>query len=278
MKRGRILLVLVLLVAFIQAVSAIDTKITVNTLPEHDIMVGVLKTGEIYYLLDSFHKNSGSSGVVTVTYSSSLDVIDVGVWVKKDNQLIIKERFESKYTGSPIEVEVYPEGYARPEPENDTIENETIVNETEVDEVVPEQAGEDVVEEVIEEQSDAAPGITGAVASDGEGFLSKNMIYIVVVLAVLIIVVFMGTIAFKRKKGPEAQEIKEIKVKKLSEVKIEKKEKIEDYKKSIEDAEKKIEEAQKEIKKVKNAERIEEIRKKIQEDQKELEKLEKGED
>jgi hypothetical protein len=278
MKRGKVLIALVLLLVSTQAISAIDTKITINTFSNHDVMIGVLKTGEIYYLLDSFHKNSGPEGKLTVTYSSDVDIIDVGVWVKKNNQLIVKKRFEDQYTGAPLEFDVYPESYVPPEPEeteNETIENETVVNETEeekINETVTGEVEEEPAEETTEEGVDVSPGITGAVASDSEGFLSKNIMYFVIGLIVLIIVFFAGVMATKKRGGS-----REIKVKKMDDLKKEKKEKMDDYKKSIEDAEKKIEEAQKEIKKIKNAEKIEELKKKLIEDQKELMKL-RGED
>lgn len=271
MKRGRLIttfLVLFFLLVTINFVSAISTSITVTTLPNHDIMVGILKPDEIYYLLDSFHGKTNVNGEFSLTYISSLDVIDIGVWVKKDNQVIATERFNDHYTGSPISLEVFPEGYINPSKNKSTQQNETNLTTETNKTVVNTTSNQAIPNETLANGTgvDVSPGITGSATSEEKGFMSKNIKYIIIVLIVLIVAFVVRFIIKKKTANPAIG--KEIKVKKLSEVKKEK-----DYKKIIEDAEKKIDEAKKEINSFKNAEKIQEINRRMIEDQKELKRL-----
>lgn len=265
----KLTLILTIFILLVQLISAVDTEITVKTLPGHKIMISALNPGEIYSLIQSFHEDSGAIGEVSVVLSSTVNYFDVAVWVKKDNQVILYKKFENGYpSGTPIVLELYPEWYIKEEKTNNlsleenkttSSENTTIINET-----------ADIFEEKTEQQQNS-PNLGGSVIS-GQGFLSDKRIYYGIGIFALLLIVAIFAIKLKnRSKKP-----REIKIRKLSDIQAEKKEKFQYAKKIIENAEKKINEAQEEIRRIKNQGKIEEVKKKILEDEKELARLREG--
>src|SRR3989344_3849128 len=113
--KGRVILVLPLLMLFvIPLVFAADTKITVTTLPNHDVDISVLRHGQVYSLIESYHKNSGSGGNISVTTTTTESMVDVLVWVKKDNVIVKYEKFETGFpVGTPINLDVFPDWYIK---------------------------------------------------------------------------------------------------------------------------------------------------------------------
>jgi hypothetical protein len=269
------------LILIAPTVIAADTEIVIKTVPFANVNINILDpNSDSFTLLKNFNQDADNYGDLSFIFSSDKPKFDLTIYVKKNDKKVGDARAENNVVGEDLYFEVVPEGFEllyRPEEEaNETEEsNETVVNETVV---------ENITEEVIEEpqEEEVTPGITGAATSGEEGsFFSNNILYFGLGLVVLIIVFFMGAVVSKKRVGSSS---KEIKVRKLSDLKKDKKEqkdkkeKLSDYKQAIEDAEKKIDDAQKEIKKLKNVDKISEIKKRMIEDQKELLKLRGGED
>ena len=191
-----------------------------------------------------------------------------------DNSKVAYKKLESQDTGEEIYIEVVPSNFEiieTPEPEPEI--NETLVVENET-------TNESEQEEIQEEPAEKKSKISGKAIFGKEGTL-KTILYIIggIILAGII---FFSSNKFLKSKAP-----KDIKIKKLSELKDEKKEKteeqkekteeqkekIDDYKEAIEDAQRKIKEAQEEINRLRNQDRIKEVEKRIEQEQKELRKL-----
>ena len=82
-KEKRLIFILLVLILSTQVISAISSEVTVKTVPNHKIMISILKPGEIYSLIESFHKETGPTGEVPITFSYEGSTFDVAVWVKK---------------------------------------------------------------------------------------------------------------------------------------------------------------------------------------------------
>ena len=236
-------------------------------------MISALRPGQTYSLIQSFHQDTGSEGEVSIILPYEQETFNLAIWVKKDGEVVVYEKFEDEFqTGTEVSLEIYPDWYTPPEPEI----NETL-NET--SEVIIENESE-VMEEIPAEEESAETKPTGAAIFGDEGILSKKTAYYA-----LGILVLLGGFVFTKTMRKKFASSKEIKVKKLSEIQADKKEKIKDKMEIIEDAERKIKEAQEEIKKIKDddalkkrEEKIKAAKQKIIEDEKELMRLRKGEE
>ena len=114
MKRNIFFVIFWMALFVFPLISAVDTKITVQTLPEHDVDVSVLKPTEGYSLIESFHKKSDSNGTVSITFSTTESEFYARIWLKKDNVIIEYKKFEEGYpAGTPLNLEVYPEWYIK---------------------------------------------------------------------------------------------------------------------------------------------------------------------
>lgn len=266
----KLTLILTIFILLVQLISAVDTEITVKTLPGHKIMISALNPGEGYSLINSFHKDSGPTGEVSIILSSTVNYFDVAVWVKKDNQVILYKKFENGYpSGTPIVLELYPEWYVKEEVNNLSLEeNTTISSENISSENITINETAVILEEKTEQQN---PSLGGSVIF-GEGFFSNNKIYYGIGIIALLAIITIFAIKIKNR----SKEPREIKIRKLSDIQAEKKEKFQYAKKIIENAEKKINEAQEEIRSIKNKGKIEEVKNKILEYEQELARLREG--
>lgn len=263
------------------SVSAAITKVKISTYADHDLEVSFLKP-ESFVQLDILKENSGPSGEVVYEFSTIEDYFDMNVFVKENNTVVLHERFDANEAGVPIHL-ILIQGATQIIRNYENVEAQTTDSEDQETEVYVEenQTEENITEEnttVTQEDTtaDSSPGITGLATSDESAkpkSFFDNIFYYIIGLLVLSGIVFLGVSRMKKHSGT-----KEIKVKKLSDIKKDKKQKIDDYKQAIDDAEKKIEEAQKEIKRLKNVDRISEVKKRLIEDQKELMKLRSGDD
>ncbi|MBI3622841.1 hypothetical protein HY212_02035 [Candidatus Pacearchaeota archaeon] len=263
--KGVLFLLLVLIT--LQFASAVTTPIIVQTFSNHDIMVSVLRPGYVYNLIESFHGVSDTDGKFSATLNTNnSDKIDIKVWVKKDNQAIATQKFKGYDVGSPINLEVYPEGYKKPEPvintsiEENSTSNETVVNNT---------------NETVNDTQAQGSLLTGAAIKEGKSS-GKTLYYIIGAIVLLGIIGFTSAVMLRRREYSP----KEIKVRKLSEIQKERQEmkgkSAEEYKRAYEAAQKKVEESQKEINKLKNQEKIKQIEDRIAKERDEVNRLRRG--
>lgn len=255
---------LLVLIFLVQLISAIDTEITIKTLPNHNVNINFLNPspddGVISF--DNFNENSGESGNLSFVFSSNEPKFDITVFVMKSTEKIVYERFDNNTAGESLYLILFSQG-------SEIIKNfEAVTNQTLEENSTINETNET---EVVNESEDGAK-ITGSAFFGEEGlFSNKTTYYVIGAIILLGIGVFVFFKLKKKQKIP-----KEIKVKKLSELQTEKKEKLQDNKEIIEDAEKKIKEAQEDIRKIKNEDKIKEAKKKLIEDEKDLIRLREG--
>ena len=257
----KIIFSLLVLIFLVQVISAIDTEITIKTLPDHDVNINFLNPspGEGNINFESFHENSGESGNISFVFSSNEVKFDITAFVMKSTEKIVYKRFDDNTAGESLYLTLFPEG-------SEIIRNfEAVTNQTlEENSTINETLEENETETEIE--------ITGSAIFGEEGIFSKKATYYVIGAIIL-----LGIGAFVFFKLKEKQKTpKEVKIKKLSELQTEKKEKLGNKEEIIEDAEKKIKEAQEDIRKIKNEDKIKEAKKKLIEDEKQLMRLREG--
>jgi len=257
MKKVRLFYIFILLLfLFIVQVSAINTEIKIKTLPYHEVQVAVAKPmSSTFESWGNFKNYSDQYGDASFIFSSDKYAFDLIVFIKKDNEKIMTPQkfLESFPAGEPIYLEIAPAGFEFIETPGEVIEeveNETIIEEN-------------VVE----------PEVTGSAVFGEGGILSKKVIIYVIGTIILLGIGAFVIIKIIKKKPKTS---KDIKIKKLSELQDEKKEKVQDKEGIIEDAEKKIKEAQEDIRKIRSEDKIKEARQKIIEDEKELMRLRQG--
>lgn len=272
--KGKIILSLVLLLFIVQAVSAIETKVNIKTIPGDTVQITFSDSSSASFSAlegGMFNGISDEYGDFNFVFTSEKEEFNIIIYVKdpEGNKRVPVEKITKHPAGETLLLRLAPDWF-------DFIENpiSEIVNDTNVTEENLTEEGEEIIpeEEIVEifdETNDQSSGITGAVIFGEGGILSGKTLYYVGGILVILIA-SLGTLKIIKHKRTKEPKEREIKVKKLSEVQKEKKEKIEDYKDIIERAEQKIKEAQEEIKKVKDHGRISEHEKKIAEAKKKL--------
>lgn len=272
--RRNIILILVVVLLLANFVAATETTIKVKTLPYVNVNLNIKESGSNEVFENGrFNANSDQYGDVTFIFSSSVPVFNIGYFVKDDTDMkVASGKLENQDAGGEIYLEAVPDGFQIIEtPSLETEENitEEVANET-IEESIEEEEILDEVETKKDKKKEDKEKVTALSISDGS--LSINIRILYYVLGILVI----GGLVFyflKRKKSP-----KEIRIKKLSELKKDKAERIDEQEKVIKEAEDKIENARKELKKIRNEDKISELKKKLVEDEKALMKLRRGED
>jgi hypothetical protein len=272
MKRKILFIFLLTAFMLLSFVSAVETEITVETLPEHNVEIRALQPDEVYNLIESLYTKSDTEGHASVILSTDVSQFELAVWIKQNNDLIKHERFEEEFSaGEPIKLELYPDWYLKQK----EIEKEFLArssNNSEIEEVSAEAESEEIEEAEETNVSEEKPNnfnLAGLAVFGEEGFLSKKTLYYIIGIVALLGIAFLGTsqmmkmrregkLLFKRKNAGDDS----------------------DFNKQLEDAEKRIKEAQEEIARIKSKssvsekeKKIMEAKKKIIEDQKELMRL-----
>ena len=269
-----------LLIQVVSLASATETEIKIKTIRFHEVQATLyadLSAGST--VLERFKGNTDVFGDITFRHISSEFSFNMIVYVKDGNgdTIISKKYTEDFPAGESIYIELAPTGVElTPSPSSEEIainetnvslENQTIIaanftiNDTE----------EEI--EITEEPTIETTKITKFAIFGDQGFLSLRRIFYtigIIILFSLITILTLGVIKHKKLKGGA----KEIKIKKLSELQAEKKEKLqESYDDIIDNAEEKIKEALEAIEKLRKSDKIAEVKKKIIEDEKELVRL-----
>jgi len=241
-------------------VSAED--ITIKTLQYHWVEVTVGNGMITDFVKLEYHEGDADEyGDFVFNLDTTIPKVNLYITIKKDGKMgdaiFSNKKFLGEETDEPIYIELIPEG------------KELIVTPENVPEV-NESLNETLTEEGLDAEN-VDSKITGYAV--GDFFKSKAFYIVLGVLVVLIIVLILVKIIRKRRANKNDREVK---IKKLGEMKQERDEKIDDHKQIIEDAERKIREAQEEISLLKNQDKIKEMEKKISDDESELIKLRRG--
>lgn len=265
-------LVVVLLVS--PTVLAIDTPIKIKTLVKHEVQATVYDVdSSSFKALKFFKAESDQYGDVEFVFSSNVKSFNLVIYVKKNGEKIMPpERFLDLSAGEPLDIRIAPAYFnfiETPLNESELTNSSNETSSSNESSFGSEDPSEASGEKLIDDSSDK--GITGAAIVGEGGIMSKTLLYSVIIIVVLVVLSVIIYLFANRRKNPV-----EPKVRKLSELKDERKEQIEDYREVIEDAERKIREAQEEIRKMKNQSKIKEMEKKLREDQAHLERLREG--
>ncbi len=274
---------IIILLMFVSFVSA-ATEIKVKTLPNHKVSIFVLDADQTFLSLDSFHKESDSSGLASAAYTGQKNKIDVLVKVSKDGKKVLSERFEDYKTGEPIFIRMDNEEingkYVEKKVivENGTeVENDTKKDgeeTTAVEEPTPSEESSTEEEPVVNQ-----PATGGVIANDNsDGFFSWTFYlivggFLIAILVVLLIWKFsthsswMPIPMHPQITGPQGA------LKKSQD----KGDVVGSSSRDVLKLEKKLEEAQREIRILKNKEKIRDAERRLEDDRQELEKLRKGE-
>jgi len=275
-KASVIMFFVLLIICLSFLVKAVDTPITVSTLANYDIEISILDPyAEESNLLNYFENNTGESGKVSVTFSTSKNKVDIVVIIRKYGKFVeingeTIHKFEGKTVGEPINIEIIPKVEEPPEIKNET-EGTNITEAT-------------IIEETPEETQQG--GITGEAISEESSFnitnfnikeiFSSTLFYILGAIILVLIAVFvvfktglikLGDQSFKTRKYSEIKGDLDKKGIEISKGDISVDEK---SKGDLSFAEEKLKEVQEEIERLK---KIQDTEKKIKECKKELEKL-----
>ena len=276
---GVIFLALVFVLPF---ASAIDTQINVKTLPEHKVSIFVLDPGETYKLLDSYHINSDTSGIVSAKYSGIESEIKVNVKITKDGKTVIFEKFEDEFrAGESLYLKVIPgnistnyiEDDKAKEAENNETGNTTQNTQPTQPTINATNSTQDDNETTTSSStSSKKSGISGSAVFSEIKKYTKVYYILGIVLIVGVVIFFIlrsgviGKMAsgFGNNKLSSNYDYEPIKY---------------NFKDTeVENLENKMKSIQAEINRIKNQKKIQEAEKKLEEDRRRLEKLKKGED
>ena len=280
----------------IPQVFSLSTEITIKTLPYHDVQVTPCKPLSTFLSYGTMKKTSDQYGDAKFIFSSEESTFDLIVYVKKDNvNAVPPKKFEEGYiAGEPIYLEIAPANYEfikTPKAgENLTVNiSNSSSSQVDVEVNLTEQTQELEAMEETQVNNEESDSLTGAAISEEEVefSISKNMLYYVGG-GILILLVF-GFIGLKMYKKGIHIPPREVRVKKLSELKYDEDKDFNAKKRGyypIEDdrhvgvkianAEMKIKEAEAELRKIRNEQKIKDVERRIKEDQDKLNRLREG--
>ena len=242
-------------------------QVTIKTLQYYWVEVTVADgTIADYSKLEQHDGDSDQYGDFVFNLNTTVPEINLYITVKKDGKMgeavFSNKKFIGETTDEPIYLELIPEG-------GKIIETPDVVSNESV------ESNETLNESISEEESNADAQdsqITGSAV--GNFFKSKTFYIVLIVLVVLIVAVVLFKIIKSRRNNSSPD--REIKVRKLSEMKQERDEKIDDHRQVIEEAERKIKEAQEEISRLKNQDKIKDMERRISDEERELIRLRNG--
>jgi hypothetical protein len=264
MKRGVVFVLGILFL--ISFASAETTSVHVKTMPYHEVQFVAFEPNAINFnMYDKFILTSNQYGDVFGDISVD-EEFNVRIFIKKNNEKIITETYEDYEPGEEIYIEIAPSDFEflyAPE----YLEN--LDAEEEIGEVINETEEVFVEDEVLEESG----SLTGNAVSEnvGEFFKSKMFYYILGGVGGLVIIVIIVWFIMKKKKPNygNVDGAKSVKVKKLSELKVQKQAEAQTSE-ELKQAEEELRKAQEKINVLKNKDRIEQLKQEIEAKEKEL--------
>ena len=280
---------LLILLPAIQIISAVQSNITVKTLPIHEVQLTTYDSAKAdFSKFEGFRGYTFSDGKIKFV-SEADKPFNIVIYIKNiDHQTVTSETFEEEFTpGEPIWIELYTNGsnvevgeeaLALFNEENSTedinissIASNEVNNSIEINET-----NETIVNSTIVNSTETgidSESKIGFTIFEEDGTVKKVVYYSFGVLLIAIIV-FVGLKIVKRSKSEEKNWPKEIHIRKLSEV-IAERRLNEDKNIELKRAEKKLQEIEGKIDQIRNKEKIEGIKKGIMEKEKELVELRK---
>jgi hypothetical protein len=136
MKKG--IAIIILGIILLNAVFISGVEIKIKTLHNHKLSVQILETGQVYNLLDSYHKSSGTEGEVIISPQLSAAEVDLKLTLSFNGQTTFMGRMNKVSILNPVTIDFTtsePKIIQEAPPVTEPIANltnETIANETEV--------------------------------------------------------------------------------------------------------------------------------------------------
>ena len=266
--------------------SALSTTVVVNTAPNYSVMASLYKPGESYPSIESFYENSNENGRTVFTFDISESQYNLYLALKDPttgDYNLKNKRFDEVFnSGQDIEMNFYPEWYhledglATPgnQPSISNISNNSAVSENTSSSNVT-SANEINTTKVQNTSNGSASGInkdvTALSVSEGNVSTNSSVLYYAGGIVVLVVIIFL---LWKWRKS-RPQEQKEIKVKKLSELRQEQNQDLKQQETKVEETRRMLREEEERLKRLRNPNeaRIEEAKRKLIEDEKELMRL-----
>lgn len=259
------IVLLLLLLAAIPGVLAIDTSININTWNNYDVDVLILEPTDSYSLIYTYSSKSDGNGMLAFIYKNDIDEFKVSVKVKKNGEVEMYENFGIYKAGEPVYLRVIPGNVSG----NYIEEMKKALEE----QTAQEQAGGNTTEVTIETQTEN-PAITGkAVAGRGGVKLPAWAYYTLAAAVIVVAIAFFVTRNLYMKMPPRPPNPKTFTPKAITPSSPSSP----SYDNELMDAENKIRQAQEEIDKIKNRkQQLMEAESKFEQAKAELEKAKQG--
>jgi hypothetical protein len=140
-KRGYLGFVmgLVCCTVIFSSLASASISVSVKNFPEdisfNRVEIILLKTGVAWSAIDSFfEKLPGGQDEISISSSSALSQIDVGVWLKTDNNVVkFYERYKGLSTSSPIVIKLVEKDEPEPEPLPELLNTSVAENDSDGD-------------------------------------------------------------------------------------------------------------------------------------------------
>lgn len=275
---------LLLAVVCVSFVSAIDTKVEIQTVSGYDVQVAASRANSVAFelLTPSILKaKADANGSASFLLSFNATTYNLDVTIKKDNITINKTRRFDLISGDALMLDFVPEWEKAIRAQKANL-TETNLTTNFSEEITNNSIEENQTLETPVEQKELIEGnktegnwasSTGLfIIEKGKSLFSSNMTYYVI--AILAIGVFAFVI---RRRFTSPTELREIKVRKLSELNAERNE---ERRKGneLKEAEERLKDAQAKVNKLKNKGKVRELEEKIEEEKEELERLKDSDD
>ena len=272
------------LVLLIIPLAAASTPITIKSAKFQKMNIYILDDTQVYLRLESYlDKNTGTLGQYQFTSTVNVDQIKIKVDLKDDDGNTTKTQiFEHQRTGSPLILEVYPDGYVPPASTPAPKTNTTPPQNNTPPAPVPSASSSTTNASSAPAKNASAQSSAGSTSNFQWNIAIWIALGVAALLAIAVIVFFVWkVISARRNRFPPIKPSKHGK---------DKPEPSKSHwfsssstpapsadEKSLADAEKKIKEAQAQIAAIRNRDRISAAERKLAQDREELERLRRGE-
>jgi len=239
MKRVKIGIFLLCFLLVMPLVLAIDTEVTIKTMPYREVQVAASKAGSTYQLLQRFSEQADEYGDVLFTFNFTNTQYNLYIYIKEEQTTVASDKIDGLTTGESQYFEIATPGFEFIETpggsETNIKTNETETNE--ISETSEETEGAEINEtEVTSEETEANESTISAVAGSVVSSIKKNKsiwIYVGVGFVVMGGIIFFLMHRKKSSSGP-------IRVTKFSDMGGGRKDNLDGVKKKLKDTEEEV--------------------------------------
>jgi len=259
----------ILFLFVISFVGAEVTPIQIKTIPYHEVQISPYRADTASFsIIEQFIGTSNQYGDVYWDFDTNEDEFNLVVFVKTlAHERITSKKYKEEYeVGEDIYIELASKNFEFIYAPEDLVTGEGNMGGVNASEDVVEEPLEEVGEEELEAE-ESSTTITGGAVGAVKGLLNMKTLFWVLggVVALIILFIVVWLISRKRKGGGN----REIKVKKLSELKAERQDEAKESD-ELRAAEVELKKAQARIAALKNKDKIDDLQKELEQKQKEI--------